>query len=243
MIEKIKRYRLEIIIFVFVLGIFATLFFPVQSEEGVRLSRLYKQKERIEIIKNDVGSLINLSKEQDEEDLSNIFHDLLDEVYDIEKRIEEKIKQIDTTLIRVPLIDNSLSEKIEKKESDIEHTECNNEVFYIEREVLKTQMPLDTTYEKLFKMDDFVFYNGERYLNPVNHYTKEKNRENYISIDFEKVVIEGDFATVYLSGENNLKEYCHYLKLTTVIKAAASQFEEIKKVEIYLNNKPLSFEN
>lgn len=120
---------------------------------------------------------------------------------------------------------------------------CGDGLFYMEKEVPQTTMPLTAVYEALFSLDEVVVVAGKEYVNPIHYQSQQKviDERTYRPMRFEKVVVEGNVAKVYLTGDYVSVGTCEPPRTEAVLRFAAKQFEQIDEVEIYLNDEPARF--
>jgi len=124
---------------------------------------------------------------------------------------------------------------------------CGDSIAFIEKEIEPTTQPLNAIYRKLFKGDEIVA--GTEYHNPITYHTKERTigRGEDLPpwivrpLQFDRAVIKGDVAIVYLTGDYASVGTCEPPRVEAVLKFAAKQYPWINEVKIYIDGLEAEF--
>ncbi len=84
-------------------------------------------------------------------------------------------------------------------------------IILVEKEIPKTTAVLDAVYKEVFK-------------------------KNFSGISYEKVILKDGFATLFLTGQWRPAGIGSQPTFRDIITKAAFQFDNIKKLEVYINN-------
>jgi hypothetical protein len=142
--------------------------------------------------------------------------------------------------IKIPLIvDNPNESEIEEAKRSGRIVGCQDVIFYLEKEIPYTPMTLTAVYKELFSLDKFVLVDGKKYINPIHDHIKDGIAGG--SLEFDKVIIENGIAHVYLLGNYVTIGTCEPPRTEGVLKFAATQFDSVNDVEIYLNDQKMIF--
>ncbi len=120
------------------------------------------------------------------------------------------------TVVRVPLI---------KDGGDIG---CNAGIFYAPHVVPKTSAVLDATYRMLFDIKHDPEIKEDGFRNTVAGATK---------LFYDHVILKNGVARVYLAGQMTSPGTCADPEMKAQIESAVFQFDNITKLEVYLNDK------
>lgn len=121
------------------------------------------------------------------------------------------------TVIKIPLITDGGS------------VGCGAKIFFAPHTVTpKTTAVLDATYKLLFDIKHTPEIPSDGFRNTVAAYPR---------LFYEKTTLTNGTAKVYLTGSMYGPGHCAEPEIREQIPAAALQFDTVKRVEIYLNNK------
>ncbi|MEA4910779.1 hypothetical protein SDC9_07724 [bioreactor metagenome] len=120
------------------------------------------------------------------------------------------------TVIQVPLIKDGTT------------IGCGADIFYAPHAVPKTEKVLETTYSLLFDIKHGPEISTDGFRNTVAGFEKTF---------FDKVVLNNGIAKVYLTGSVMSPGICADPEFKAQIEAAAFQFDSVKEVQVYLNDK------
>lgn len=119
------------------------------------------------------------------------------------------------TVVRVPLVKNG------------GNIGCDAGIFYAPHTVPKTSAVLDATYRMLFDIKYEPEIKEDGFRNTVAGATK---------LFYDHVILENGVARVYLTGQMTSPGTCADPEIQAQIEAAAFQFDNVTKLEVYLNN-------
>lgn len=105
---------------------------------------------------------------------------------------------------------------------------CGVKIFYGYDTATKTPAIMDATYKRLFDIKQWPEIKEDGFRNTVAAFTKTY---------FDKVTLSDGLARVYLTGYMMSPGTCADPEFKAQIEAAAFQFENVKKLEVYLNGK------
>ncbi len=170
---------------------------------------------------------------------------------DVESEKEDK-EDIFVDTIMVPVIgepaedvDYDDTQAMEEAREKGDFIGCGDKVYYIEKEIEPTNKPLEAIYLELFKGDEIV--EGTDYSNPLSYHIKERSIETEKKtiivepLEFNEVVLDGNKARIYLSGEYATIGTCEPPRTEAVLIFAALQYDWIDDAIIYLNNEKMEF--
>lgn len=103
---------------------------------------------------------------------------------------------------------------------------CGAEIFFAPHAVPKTTAVLDATYRLLFDIKPLPEIEGDWFRNTVGMYTR---------LFYDRVILEGDVAKVYLRGEMYGPGHCAEPELRAQVLEAALQYPTVRRAEVYLN--------
>jgi len=107
---------------------------------------------------------------------------------------------------------------------DGEMSSCADEIVWAKFTIEPTQTPLNATFQKMFAMGN------ELGFHPGNIIAEQNN------LFFEKAVIQNAVANIYLSGSLSEDTFCKTNRSIIQIIEAATQFDTVNVVQIFLNN-------
>ncbi len=109
-------------------------------------------------------------------------------------------------------------------------------------------MPLTTVYKELFALDHLVLFDGKEYQNVIGHHSKDRTIEKHkqddlfvSALQFDRVEIVRDKAHLYLIGDYVTIGSGEPPIMKKILESAATQFEAVNSVKIYLNEKEMNF--
>lgn len=120
------------------------------------------------------------------------------------------------TVVRIPLI------------KDGGNIGCGADIFFAPHAVPKTEKVLETTYKLLFDIKYGPEFPLDGFRNTVAAFEKTF---------FEKVTLDSGIAKIYLSGNIMSPGTCADPEFRAQIEAAAFQFDSVKEIQVYLNDK------
>lgn len=104
---------------------------------------------------------------------------------------------------------------------------CGVRIFYGYDTATKTSAVLDATYKRLFDIKEWPEIKEDGFRNTVAVFDR---------VFFDKVILEEGIAKVYFMGDIVSPGVCADPEFRAQIEAAAFQFNNIKKLEVYLNS-------
>jgi len=105
---------------------------------------------------------------------------------------------------------------------------CGVAIFFAPHTVPKTSSVLDATYRLLFDLKATPEIAADGFRNTVGAYTK---------LTYQSVSIKDGTAKLMLTGTMYGPGHCGEPELREQINQAAFQFDSVKKIEVYLNDK------
>lgn len=121
------------------------------------------------------------------------------------------------TVLKIPLI------------KEVGNIGCGVGIFFAPHTTDKTDAILDATYKLLFDIKQWPEIKEDGFRNTVAAFSKTY---------YDHVVLEKDgTARVYLLGQMNSPGTCADPEFKAQIEQVAFQFNTVKKIEVYLNNK------
>lgn len=105
---------------------------------------------------------------------------------------------------------------------------CGAGIFFAPHAVPKTTAVLDATYRLLFDIKQLPEIESDGFRNTVAAYTQ---------LWYDRTTLDAGTARVYLTGTMYGPGHCAEPELREQITAAALQYDTVRRVEVYLNNK------